>query len=82
MRSIEFESLELARQLDLLYNDGVFIGKKVSVLETAVLYQLDDFYVEIHYIRYRRQVQWIHCFLTTEMLDPYLENMNVADLVV
>ena len=82
MKSYEFESLALKRQLDLLYQEGVYIGKKVSVLEAAVLYQLGAFYVEIHYIEYRRQVQWIHCFESTELLDPYLEKMNVADLVV
>ena len=82
MKTTEFESLALKRQLNLLYHDGVFIGKKTSMLGTAVLYQFESFYVEIHYFEYRRHVQWMHCFESVDLLDPYLQNMNVADLVV
>jgi hypothetical protein len=82
MKTTDFDSLALRCQLELLYHEGVYIGKKAGVLEVAVLYQLDSFYVEIHYSEYRRHIQWIHSFESTELLDPYLENMNVADLVM
>lgn len=47
----------------------------------VVLYQLDAFYVEIYYRKYRCLVQRVRCFTSTMCLNPYLENMDVAELI-
>ena len=81
MTLYEFKLLSGNEQLDILYNQGVYIGKRKHGKETIVLYQLESFYVELFYIKYRCYVRRIHCFHSTLLLDPYLEGMNVEHLV-
>jgi hypothetical protein len=64
----------------LLYKEGIYIGKRRTYNRTVLLYQLESFYAEIFYKSYRRYVDHIHCFETTAEIDPYLEDIDVADL--
>ena len=82
MNVVQFSLLPIKRQIGILYRHGVYIGKRKDAKQTVLLLQLEAFYVEVHYQDYRRHIQWINCFESTDLLDPYLENMDVADLVV
>ena len=81
MTLYEFKLLSDEERLDILYNQGVYIGKRKYGKETVVLYQLEGFYIEVFYIKYRYYVRRLHCFRSTLLLDPYLEGMNVENLV-
>jgi hypothetical protein len=81
MTLYEFKLLPDQEQLDVLYNHGVYIGKQKQKSETIVLYQLESFYVEVYYIKYRCYVRRLHCFHSTLLLDPYLESIHVEHLV-
>jgi hypothetical protein len=80
MKQCEFELLPQAEQLDLIQEDGVYIGKKWKKNASSLLYQLDDFYVEVIYKKYRCYVDRIHCFSSTALLDPYLEQVDIEPL--
>ncbi|RYY89609.1 MAG: hypothetical protein EOO15_05750 [Chitinophagaceae bacterium] len=67
-------------QLDLLYLQGAFIGKRKKGAQTCVLYQLEGFYVEVVYRLYRRIPDRLNCFRSTSLLDPYLELIDVEYL--
>lgn len=77
----DFSVLSTAEQIDILYANGVYIGKTLKEDMNVVLYQLDAFYVEIYYRKYRCLVQRVRCFTSTMCLNPYLENMDVAELI-
>lgn len=81
MTLFKFRLLDESEQVDLLYKDGLYIGKRKDDRKTVVLYQLEGFYIEIHYRKYRQSITHLHCFTTTEPLIPYLELVDVEELM-
>ena len=81
MTLFEFLSLEEPEQIAVLYEKGVYIGKRKLDGRPAQLYQLDAFYVEVFYLAYRKHVLKIRASASTAILDPYLEQIDVVSLV-
>lgn len=81
MTLFDFRLLTDNEQINLLYTNGVYVGKRRVKGQVVVLYQLEDFYVEIYYKKYRHHVSCIHIFLTTALLQPYLDQVNIDDLI-
>jgi hypothetical protein len=77
----DFQLLPEQEQIDSLYQYGVYIGKRKEAFSIIVLYQFESFYVEVYYRKYRSYVKNLHCFESTELLDPYLEQIDVENLV-
>jgi len=77
----DFQLLPEARQIDELYQSAVYLGKRKQASSIILLYQLESFYVEVYYRKYRSHVRHLHCFESTELLDPYLEQIDVENLV-
>lgn len=76
----EFTQLALEQQFDLLHVDGVYIGKRKLGKQTLVLFQLYSFYVEVHYRKYRKEIDHLVTSEDTAILQPYLEQIHVRDL--
>lgn len=81
MKMKEFELLPEARQAAILYRQGVYIGKRKSGKRTVLLYQLESFYIEVSYLVYRRYISQITCSPSTDILNPYLEQILVEAVV-
>ena len=81
MTLFEFQLNPIPEQVAILYQQGVYIGKRKEEGLSILLYQLDSFYVEIVYKKYRRYVARTRCSGSTAFLDPYLEQINVEHLV-
>ena len=81
MTQMDFRLLPQPEQLDVLYNTGVFIGKRKLGSTSVLLYQVEGFYVEVYYKKHRCYASKIHCFRSTEYLDPYLEQIHLEHLV-
>jgi hypothetical protein len=81
MTSFDFKLLDQVEQINLLHEEGVYIGKRKINYCCVLLYQLESFYVEVFYKKYRCSVSKIHCFSSTRLLDPYLEQIDVEHLV-
>jgi hypothetical protein len=81
MKLLEYQLLPLREQINVLYVDGVYIGKRKEENLTVLLYQIDSFYVEVYYRKYRCYVSRLRCFTSTVFLDPYLEQIDVEYLV-
>jgi len=77
MSSEDFLQLTYDEQVDLLTTDGIYIGKRGLRPQVSVLYQLDTFYVEILYKKYRLHISSIRCSTSTAILDPYFELLDV-----
>lgn len=82
MRLQDFKRLTETEQTALLYEQGVYIGKRRQGTTIVVLYQLDGIYAEVFYRVYRRFIDRIVCFSETTRLDPYLTNIDVEHLVM
>ena len=81
MTLYEFQTLTEKVQTNILYNRGAYIGKRKENGKIGVLYQLEGFYIEIFYRTYRREIFLLHCFSTTDLLQPYLEEINIEELL-
>jgi hypothetical protein len=78
----DFTHLPQKEKVALLYEHGVYIGKRRNGKIIAVLYQLEGFYAEVFYRTYRREIGTISCFSDTVRLDPYLAGIDVEHLVM
>lgn len=76
----EYNELEEDQQFDILHRDGVYVGKRKWNRQTIVLFQLYGFYVEIHYQQYRKQIERTVATDNTDILQPYLNQVNIRDL--
>lgn len=81
MTLFDFSRLHDREKISLLYEYGVYIGKRKTSGTTIVLYQFEGYYAEIFYHTYRRQIERISCFAGTAKLDPYLREINLEHLV-
>lgn len=81
MKMHEFLLLPEQDQIEILYQNGVYIGKRKEAFSIILLYQFESFYVEVFYRKYRSHIKRLHCFESTELLDPYLEQIDVENLV-
>lgn len=77
MTLMEFQDLTESEQVNTLYREGVYVGKRKQGRFKVLLYQLESFYLEVFYSSYRRHIYKIRCSDSTAMLDPYLEQINV-----
>ncbi len=81
MNFYKFRLLKKSEQIDILYKDGIYIGKRKKGNLIVLLYQLDSFYVKIIYQKYRCYISSLYCFTSTALLNPYLDQVNVEDMV-
>jgi hypothetical protein len=77
-----FRALNTDEQAILLHRDGIYVGKRSLKGHVAVLYQLHGFYAEIWYAQYRRHIDRILASESTDILQPYLDQVQVRDLDV
>ena len=81
MTPIEFIDLTGGDREDILYKSGVYIGKRKTTYNSVILFQLEGFYVEVFYSKYRQKVAYMHICSDPEVLDPYLQHLDVEELI-
>ena len=77
MKQQDFSKLRSSEQLDIVRNDGVYIGKRVFKNRKVILYQVHSFYVELYYRSYRKELSSILISEDLEILQPYLHQVEV-----
>lgn len=77
----DFSLLKLTDQLAFLYEEGIYLCKRKSGKTTVLLYQLQNTYIEIFYIKYRRIVHHIRFSASPDILDPYLGSIEIGNLL-
>ncbi len=81
MTMFDFQVLPMQEQVNVLYEQGIYIGKRKADKLTVLIMQLDSFYVEVFYRKYRFEITRLRCSSSTHMLDPYLEQIEVEHFV-
>lgn len=76
----EFIELPQQLQFEILHKHGVYIGKRKIDKQTVVLFQLHGFYVEVYYKQYRKVINHIVTSDSTEILQPYLDQIHLKGL--
>lgn len=78
MTMYEFKILCDDERIDALHSEGVYVGKRIENGLTMVLYQLNIFYVEIAYRKYRYYIHSMRCSENTLILEPYLDQIDAG----
>ena len=76
----EFMDLPEELQFEALHKHGVYVGKRKVNEMVVVLFQLNGFYVEVFYKQYRKTIDHLLTSDTTEILQPYLDQIHIRDL--
>jgi hypothetical protein len=76
----EFGKLSLIEQLNLLHKSGVHVGKRIVNGKKVILYQINDFYAEVYYTQYRKEVDTVLISKDVEIIQPYLGQIEIRDL--
>lgn len=77
----EFAFLNEIRQAQALLERGTFLADRLYKNFSILLYQLDNFYVEVYHNLRFDVMQGMRCFEDDEALQPYLERIDISDLV-
>ena len=73
----EFKYLNETEQEELLWKQGVELGRRKGAIYHYILYQVDGFYMEVQYIMPGRILVQIACFEDPDLLDPYLDKILI-----
>jgi hypothetical protein len=76
----EFTDLPQEIQFQVLHKHGVYVGKRKVDNKTVVLFQLHGFYVEVFYKQYRKIIDHVITSDNTDIIQPYLDQINIRDL--
>ena len=77
MKVYEFDTLDMEARTDVLCEKGVYLGGRQELKYGIFLYQVDGFYVEIFYHQQLKKVTDFRCFTDTDLLEPYLKEINI-----
>ena len=76
-----FEKLDLNSKACITWKKGVHVGYRSQGSFYMSLYRLDNFYVEIQYHTCHDGIACIHSFVCEDELQPYLEQVNLSELL-
>lgn len=77
MTLYQFNALNETEQIETIWKDAVFQGRRTEERDDFYLYQIDDFYIEMKILKETDTILLSKTFKTTELLHPYLEQMNI-----
>ena len=77
----QFNTLSKEKQQDELLKNGILLAERTDGPFMVMLYQLEGFYVEVYFLNLYHKVAFFKAFESTDVLQPYLKNINVADLL-
>ena len=80
MTKQQFDILREDKQHKYLLMKGECIGSRETEDNCILLFQLDNFYVEVFFDKYCDDIIYSRTFENTDELQPYLEHINVSGL--
>lgn len=81
MKLHRFQTLPETDQFDLIDEQAVFLAERNDGYYTIRLYELDGFYVELYCHSHFNVIIKTKAFRDTNKLEPYLEEINIGELI-
>ncbi len=81
MTRYHFNILEEGQKARLVRQKGVQVGERAETFHAVLLYQLDNFYVELYHHNHFNVITHIKSFSDTAFLQPYLQQISLEGLV-
>jgi hypothetical protein len=80
MTFINYNKLEELQQAEAAWNKGVLLAEREEDFHKIMLYQLEDFYIEVTWHSHFNVILKVCSFNTTDHLDPYLEQIDLKEI--
>ena len=80
MTLYEFNALDEMEQAEAVW-DGVHIGERWDEEHNILLYQRDDFYIEVFHHKELNVIRRIRSFKNASQLEPYLGQIDITKLI-
>lgn len=77
----QFHRLTESTQYHHLLLKGVCVADYSTDSDDRLLFQLNDYYVEVIFQRHTDSIVGLQCFRDTHALDPYLEAICIKSLL-
>ena len=74
----EFNALSKNEKVEVLCECSVFLCERPHPAFRIVLYQINNFYVEVKYDTTNNSILEFQVFINTKLLDPYLEQIDIS----
>ena len=81
MQLQDFSELEQIAQQEIVLDEGIYLSSRMHLDYTVLLFQLDNFYVELFYPKDKDKCVIIKGFENTDELEPYLKRINISPLL-
>lgn len=76
-----FNTLPKKAQQEVLLAQGTFLTERNDGPFRIMLYQLESFYVEVHFFNLYNKVAFFTAFDSIDGLEPYLETIDVSTML-
>lgn len=81
MKLSDFFVLNAQEMQLILLHEGVLIAKRNHSTHMVFLFQLDDYYIEMYCNKANKAVEEVRVSVNMQTLTPYLEAINIDDLL-
>ncbi|HEX8334333.1 MAG TPA: hypothetical protein VF622_17050 [Segetibacter sp.] len=81
MTLYQFNALNQQEQASVLWEDGVMLTAITNKDYRLLLYQIDAFYVEVWFHKKRNKIVRYMSFIGTDKLTPYLNQIDVSEVM-
>jgi hypothetical protein len=68
-------------KINTLLKTGVYLAERKAGFLRIMLYQINDFYVEVFFLKWRKTVIGFKIFQSTDKLTPYLQKIDINKLM-
>ena len=80
MKDRQFKTTQEIERSRTLWERGELLAERTEGFHKFVLYQLHDVYIEVMWHTHFNVIKKVSSFTTTDHLEPYLEQINIASL--
>lgn len=81
MTFYDYLLLKEAEKIERVLSTGVYLTGRENRENCILLYQVDAFYVELHYCMETDSLTKLLPFTHTERLGPYLAKIDISELI-
>jgi hypothetical protein len=79
MNDHQFNILQELEQTTAIWQKGVYLTERVEGFHKFILYQLEDFYVEVTWHTHFNVILKVASFTDVKQLDAYLSSIDIND---
>lgn len=80
MTLLEFNHIPFEEQCEIIAVEGNYLTFRYDKNMKVYLYALENYFIEVCFSPYQHKITSIEAFTNMDLLNPYLEFVNLAEL--